>query len=74
MMIYNYLKNKGKATVNEIVDIMGVTQPTVSYHLKEMRESGLLKNEKKGKKVFYQINPKCPHDDKDCVLNKIALS
>jgi len=59
MKIYKYLKNINKSRVSEIVDLVNLTQPTVSYHLSEMKKAGLLISEKKGKEVFYKINRNC---------------
>jgi ArsR family transcriptional regulator len=42
-------------SVSEIVAQLGVTQPTVSHHLKVLRDAGLVKREKRGKEVFYTL-------------------
>ena len=73
MDIYQYLRHKGSATVNELVELVHLTQPTVSYHLKEMKESGLLTSIKKGKEVYYEINPLCPIYKHECVLNNVKF-
>ena len=43
-------------TVNELVESMGVAQPTVSHHLAILRNAGLVHVERKGKFILYQIN------------------
>lgn len=43
-------------TVNEIVDEIGMSQPTVSHHLAVLREAGLVKTEKQGKNVLYRLD------------------
>ncbi len=73
LKIYEFLTRKGKATVSDIVTMVKLTQPTVSYHLKEMEHLGLLLSEKEGKKVFYFVDPKCHTYNKDCFLNKVNL-
>ncbi len=55
--------------MSSIVTHLGLTQPTVSYHLKEMKDAGLLKSEKSGKNVIYFINTKCSHCDNTCMLS-----
>jgi ArsR family transcriptional regulator len=71
MKIYKFLKENGKSTVSSIVDILELTQPTVSYHLKEMKDAGLLNSSKSGKEVFYSVNQKCPSNNiPDCFLAK----
>ncbi|HAI62899.1 MAG: ArsR family transcriptional regulator [candidate division WWE3 bacterium GW2011_GWF2_41_45] len=74
MKIFEYLRNTGKSTVGEIVEFVNLTQPTISYHLKEMKMAGLLESDKSGKEVFYSIRRKCPSRNGDCVLNKVKLS
>ena len=34
-----------------------VTAPTVSYHLKILREAGLISAERRGTWVYYRVNP-----------------
>jgi ArsR family transcriptional regulator len=41
----------------ELAKPLGLSQPTVSHHLKVMYEIGLLKKEKRGTWVYYQIQP-----------------
>lgn len=46
----------GEACVCDIMDV-GVTQPTVSHHLKKLREAGLLTSERRGTWVYYRVDP-----------------
>ena len=43
-------------SVNEIVEHLNVTQPTVSHHLAILREAGLVEVREEGKQTFYQLN------------------
>ena len=43
-------------SVSEIVEKLNVTQPTVSHHLKILREAGLVTVERRGKEIYYQLN------------------
>ncbi len=43
-------------SVNEIVDKLDVTQPTVSHHLAILREAGLVNVREEGKQTFYSLN------------------
>ena len=45
-------------SVNEIVEHLNVTQPTVSHHLAILREAGLVNVREEGKQTFYQLNQK----------------
>jgi ArsR family transcriptional regulator len=44
--------------VNEIVERLNVTQPTVSHHLAILREAGLVEVREEGKQTFYKLNQK----------------
>jgi ArsR family transcriptional regulator len=70
MAIYNFISvSGGEATVGQVVDYIGLRQPTVSYHLKEMKDAGLLKSRKAGKEVFYSIHGICPNDGDVCIIH-----
>ena len=43
-------------SVNEIVEKMEVSQPTVSHHLALLREAGLVTVREDGKQTFYSLN------------------
>jgi len=45
-----------KLTVTEIVAQIDVTQPTVSHHLKVLRDAGLVLTERRGKEIYYTLN------------------
>lgn len=46
----------GEACVCDIADV-GVSQPTVSHHLKKLREAGLLTSDRRGTWVYYRLAP-----------------
>lgn len=46
----------GEACVCDIQDV-GVSQPTVSHHLRKLREAGLLEAERRGTWVYYRVAP-----------------
>jgi len=43
-------------SVNEIVEKLDVSQPTVSHHLAILRDSGLVNIREEGKQTFYSLN------------------
>jgi ArsR family transcriptional regulator, arsenate/arsenite/antimonite-responsive transcriptional repressor len=45
-----------EACVCDIQDV-GVSQPTVSHHLKKLREAGLLTSQRRGTWVYYRVEP-----------------
>ncbi|MEB3961836.1 metalloregulator ArsR/SmtB family transcription factor [Streptomyces kunmingensis] len=46
----------GEACVCDISDV-GVSQPTVSHHLKKLKDAGLLTSERRGTWVYYSVEP-----------------
>jgi len=52
------LLESGEKSVNEIKDLLGVTQPLTSQHLSQMRMRGVLGSRREGTLVYYSIaNP-----------------
>ena len=43
-------------SVNDIVEKLDVAQPTVSHHLKILKNAGLVKSERRGKQVLYTLD------------------
>ncbi|MCA0296101.1 MAG: metalloregulator ArsR/SmtB family transcription factor [Actinobacteria bacterium] len=46
----------GSARVTDLTEAMGVSQPTVSRHLKLMTEAGILHRRPEGREVWYSID------------------
>lgn len=55
--ILQYLIKKDKCICGDLVLEIGLAQATISQHLKEMKNIGLLKGNIEGTKVCYCINP-----------------
>jgi ArsR family transcriptional regulator len=47
----------GEACVCQLTEPLGLSQPTVSHHLKVMYEAGLLQKERRGTWIYYRIVP-----------------
>jgi ArsR family transcriptional regulator len=43
-------------SVSEIVDAIDVAQPTVSHHLKILKNAGLVTSQRRGKEILYTLN------------------
>jgi len=41
----------------DFTDCCNVSQPTVSHHLKVLREAGVVVSERRGNSIFYRISP-----------------
>ncbi len=57
----------GKHCVNELTDLVGADMSTVSRHLAQLRNVGLIRDEKIGLQVFYELRCKCVLKFLDCV-------
>lgn len=54
--ILNYLLAQQTCICKDIVEELPLSQPTISQHLKELKNAGLIKGTIEGKKICYCIN------------------
>ena len=47
----------GKVCVCELVPLFDLSQPTVSHHLKVLREAGIVGSERRGLWAYYYVQP-----------------
>jgi ArsR family transcriptional regulator len=50
-------KHAGKVCVCELVPLFDVSQPTVSHHLKILRDAGIVGSERQGLWAYYYVLP-----------------
>ncbi|HMJ73337.1 MAG TPA: metalloregulator ArsR/SmtB family transcription factor [Solirubrobacterales bacterium] len=50
-------KHAGKVCVCELVPLFDLSQPTVSHHLKKLREAGIVGSERRGLWAYYYVIP-----------------
>ncbi|MGC4904023.1 ArsR/SmtB family transcription factor [Micromonospora echinospora] len=48
---------EGEASVSDLTAPLGLSQPTVSHHLRILTEAGLLEREKRGVWAYYRLVP-----------------
>lgn len=48
---------RGESCVCDLAELADVSQPTVSHHLKVLKDNGLLRSERRGTWVWYRIAP-----------------
>lgn len=51
-----YSLSNGPVNVGDLADMLALPQPTVSRHLKVLRERGLVRAERNGQSVFYSVS------------------
>ncbi|WP_083982927.1 ArsR/SmtB family transcription factor [Actinomadura hibisca] len=47
----------GEACVCDLTDAFDLTGPTISHHLKVLKQAGLIDSERRGTWVYYWLNP-----------------
>ena len=50
-------RSDGTACACEFIPALGLTQATVSHHLKRLTDAGLLEREQRGKWAYFSLNP-----------------
>ena len=51
------LLRDGERCVCELQDWLGMSQSALSFHLKTMKDAGLLSDRRQGRWVYYRLNP-----------------
>jgi len=54
--ILQYISKKEACICDDIVDEIGLSQPTISQHLQVIRRAGLIKGSFEGKRICYCLN------------------
>jgi ArsR family transcriptional regulator len=54
--IIDLLKQRGPLYVNEMAQLLGITPSAVSQHLKILRHAGLVRNQRKGFWIPYEVD------------------
>jgi DNA-binding transcriptional ArsR family regulator len=63
----------GERPVNDLVDLLGLTQPQVSKHLRVLREADLVQVRDEGRQRLYRLNPE-PLKPIDDWLSRFAFA
>jgi ArsR family transcriptional regulator len=50
-------KHAGKVCVCELVPLFDLSQPTISHHLKKLRDAGIVGSERQGLWAYYYVKP-----------------
>src|SRR5438132_8631126 len=60
-------KHAGRVCVCELVPLFDLSQPTVSHHLKVLRDAGLVGSERQGLWAYYYVNPDAVKEVSRCL-------
>ncbi len=55
--LVNRLAGADEVCVCDLVDEFDLAQPTISHHLKKLRDAGLVASERRGTWVYYRLIP-----------------
>lgn len=50
-------KHAGKVCVCELLPLFDITQPTLSHHLRKLRDAGIVDSERQGLWAYYYVVP-----------------
>ena len=50
-------RHAGKVCVCELVPLFDIAQPTLSHHLKTLRQAGIVDSERRGLWAYYYVRP-----------------
>ena len=56
--IINYIAKQNSCICGDIVDKIGLSQPTISQHLQVIKQAGLIQGTFEGKSICYCLNTK----------------
>ena len=67
LFIVDELAKTGERCVCELTEMIGADMSTVSKHLSQLKQAGIVEDEKRGSMVFYRLRVKCILNFFDCV-------
>jgi len=51
-----YLLSQGELCVHDLAQLLGISQPATSHHLRILRMQGLVKTRREGKSIYYSLD------------------
>ena len=74
LLIVDELAEHGQRCVCELTEVIGSDMSTVSRHLAQLKEAGIIEDEKRGKMIFYRLRVKCLPRFFDCIESVIRCN
>ena len=56
MTIVYHLVHQQEITVTDLTDLLGISQPLVSWHLRKLRRAGVISTRRVGRQVYCSLN------------------
>jgi ArsR family transcriptional regulator, arsenate/arsenite/antimonite-responsive transcriptional repressor len=57
LRLVSIVASSGGSCVCDLTDMLGLSQPTVSHHLRVLSDAGVLRREKRGRWAYYSVDP-----------------
>ena len=67
LLIVDELAQHGERCVCELTEMIGTDMSTVSRHLSQLKNAGIVTDEKRGTTVYYRLRVQCITNFFDCV-------
>ncbi len=67
LLIVDELSQNGERCVCELTEMIGSDMSTVSRHLAQLKQAGVIVDEKRGQMVFYRLRVTCLLKFFDCI-------
>jgi ArsR family transcriptional regulator len=74
LFIVDELSQNGERCVCDLTEMIGTDMSTVSRHLAQLKDAGIVEVEKRGQMVFYRLRVKCILNFFDCVESVIKCN
>ena len=74
LFIVDELSKNGERCVCDLTEMIGTDMSTVSRHLAQLKDAGIVDVEKRGQMVFYSLRVKCILSFFDCVESVIKCN
>lgn len=74
LMIVDELAKHGEQCVCELTELVGSDMSTVSRHLSQLREAGIVEDEKRGQMVYYRLRVKCLTSLFNCIESVVQCN
>ena len=74
LFIVDELARSGERCVCELTEMVGADMSTVSRHLAQLREAGIVEDERRGSMIFYRLRIRCLTSFFQCVESVLAAN
>jgi len=74
LMIVDELNKHGEQCVCDLTELVGTDMSTVSRHLSQLREAGIIEDDKRGQMVFYRLRIKCLPSLFNCIESVVKCN